>query len=215
MSKLHSHFTKTVVINLDRRVDRMKKVSHYCRQLGIEFQRVSACDGRMQQLQIPSAVANGFQERHWNQAAAGLCLTVAKILKEAKAEGCDSVLFLEDDVEFRPDVNEQVAQSMPQVPADWEMIYVGISHLRPGIPISEHVVRIICGMAAHCVAIRCTVFDLLIEALSKPREPIDVTYANKIHPRGRSYAFEPRLAYQAVEYSDITGEYVNYTFLHS
>lgn len=213
---LHKHFSKTFLINLDRRPDRLNASQRRADAIGLEFERFPACDGAKEGLIIPSAAEVKQSPMYWNLAAAGLCVTLIKIFEKAKAEKLDSILIFEDDFEVNPDIkdiNSFVDTNIRDIPSDWETIYFGANHAKPFVHITEHVAKLGGAYANHAHAVRSTVFDIMIEELSKVNNPIDVTYCNIIHPRGNSYVFRPHLILQAEDYSDIVKSRVNYTFL--
>lgn len=212
----HKYFSKTFLINLDRRADRLKASQRRADSIGLEFERFPACDGAKEKLQIPTPQEVGQSPIYWNLAAAGLCVTLLRIYEKAKAEKLDSILILEDDFEFSPDVkniNTFIDTNMKDIPSDWESIYFGANHAKPFIHLTENVARLGGAYTTHAHAVRSTVFDIMIEELSKMNNPVDVTYCNTIHSRGNSYVFRPHPILQAEDYSDIVKGRVNYTFL--
>ena len=212
---LHQYFDKTFLINLDRRPDRLFSVTKKCEAIGLQFERFSACDGVKEKLQIPTAQEVGQPECYWNLGSAGLSVTLRRIFERAKEENYQSVLILEDDVEFHPQINEFIEKVFKDIPSDWETIYFGANHARPYVHLTPHVVRLGGAYTTHCHAVHSSIFDLMIEQLSLLNNPVDVLYANLIHPRGKSYGIRPHVAYQAQGYSDIVNGVVNYGFLKS
>jgi GR25 family glycosyltransferase involved in LPS biosynthesis len=212
----HKHFDKTFLINLDRRPDRLAASKRRADLIGLEFERFPACDGAKENLHIISAQEIGQSPMYWNLAAAGLCVTLTRIIERAKSEKLDSILILEDDFSVNPDikdVNKFIDDNIKDVPSDWETLYLGANHLRPFVPMTEHVAKLSGAYACHAHAVRSTIFDIMLEELSKINNPIDVTYCEVIHPRGKSYVFRPHPILQAEDYSDIVKNRVNYTFL--
>lgn len=210
---LHKYFDKTFLINLDRRQDRLNASKRRCDAIGLEFERFPACDGAKENLTIPSAKEVNQPDCYWNLSAAGLVVTLRRIYEYAKSQNYDSILILEDDVEFHPQINQNVEKWMSEVPNDWETLYFGANHARPFTHITPNVALLGGAYTTHCHAARSTIFDMMIEKLSKMSGPVDVIYANEIHSRGKSYCFRPHLVYQAEDYSDIVKGRVNYDFL--
>jgi hypothetical protein len=199
-SIINNYFDKVYLINLDRRTDRLAQAKRNCDAIGLEFERFSACDGAQEKLVIPSAREIGQQPLYWNPAAAGMTQSLVRLLKKCREDELSSVLILEDDIEFHPQINELFPQWIDDVPADWETLYFGGNHIQPLQRITPHVGRMTYTYTLHCHAVRASAFDLLISKLTEMRNPADVYYANDIHSRGRSYCFTPNLAYQAAAY---------------
>lgn len=207
MKKLHEYFGKTYLINLDRRDDRLESVTKRCSDLGIEFERVSAIDGKKTEINIINP------SYYWSPSAAALSLTFLKILEKCKEENIESVLLMEDDVEFHPEIHKLLNIWMNDIPDNWEMLYFGGNHNSPTTKITENLHRCNRTYTTHCYAIHNSVYDEIIKELKKLDNPIDWKFGHIIHPRGNSYVFRPHLAYQAEDYSDIIDKNVNYSFL--
>lgn len=207
--KLHEYFKKTYLINLDRRVDRLESVTKRCDELGIVFEKVSAIDGKTEKIDIINP------SYYWSSSAAALSKTFLNKIIEARDNSIESILFLEDDVEFHPNIHEVLDMYMKDIPKDWEMIYFGGNHNIETTPMSNHKHIHICNKTytTHCYAIHNSVYDIIIKELSIFDNPVDLKFGTVIHPRGKSYVFRPHLAYQIEDYSDIIDKNVNYTFL--
>ena len=104
--KVNEYFDKVVVINLDRRTDRMEKLVPQLERLGIEYERHSAVDGK--KLGIDPIFAGTMSH-----------VQVLKKYKEQK------VLVLEDDAQFVDDFNEKFEEVMQTLPNNWDIFYLG------------------------------------------------------------------------------------------
>ncbi len=204
---LHNYFDKTFLINLDRRPDRLAIVNNECVKFGVKFERISAIDGSVNNFELID------KNYYWNNNAASLSMTYLKILLYCKENNINSVLFLEDDVEFDLKLNDRLFDIFIELPKDWELLYFGSNHNKPYIPYSKNLVRCSRTYSTHCVAINSTVYDILIEDLSKLDKPIDCKLADLIQSRGKSYSVFPNIAFQRVGYSDILNQKVDYSFL--
>jgi hypothetical protein len=175
----------------------------------IEFERISAIDGNTL-LDIVSAESIGEIPQYWNKNAAGMCLSLVKVLTDAKLKKLDSILILEDDIDFESfDILEH---SMNEVPYNWESLFFGLN--KRGLnDYSDHWYTIKSGYALHCHAVRHTVYDLLIDKLMVLNNPADKVYDIHLFPRGASYLHFPTLAWQRPSYSSITNQFADYTFL--
>ncbi len=104
--KINEFFDKVVVINLDRRTDRMEKLVPQLKELGIKYERFSAVDAK--QLNIDPIVA-GLKSH----------------LQVIKNNSGKKVLVLEDDAYFVEGFNEKFDKVMQTLPEDWDIFYLG------------------------------------------------------------------------------------------
>jgi GR25 family glycosyltransferase involved in LPS biosynthesis len=104
--RINDYFSKVILINLDRRKDRLEKISTQLDNLGITFERFSAIDGK---------------ELGINPIAAGT-MSHQKVL-EANPES--RILVLEDDAEFVDGFNEKFAEAIQHLPSDTDIFYLG------------------------------------------------------------------------------------------
>jgi len=104
--RINDYFDSVVVINLDRREDRLEKISTQLDNLGITFERFSAIDGK--ELGISPITAGTMSHQ--------------KVL-EANPES--RILVLEDDAEFVDGFNEKFAEAIEHLPNDTDIFYLG------------------------------------------------------------------------------------------
>lgn len=84
IKKLHEYFDRAYLINLDSRRDRLEESILECNKYGIIFARFKACDGQRELGDIISAESIGIHPRGWNKGAAGICMSLARLLNNAK-----------------------------------------------------------------------------------------------------------------------------------
>jgi GR25 family glycosyltransferase involved in LPS biosynthesis len=104
--KVNEFFDKVVVINLDRRTDRMEKLDLQLKELGIQYKRFSAVDAI--KLNIDPIVA-GLRSH-------------LQVIKDNIGK---RVLVLEDDAHFVDNFNEKFDKVMQTLPEDWDIFYLG------------------------------------------------------------------------------------------
>ena len=97
--RINDYFDKVILINLDRREDRLEKLSTQLNNLGITFERFSAIDGK--ELGISPITAGTMSHQ--------------KVL-EANFE--KRILVLEDDALFADDFNENIFGNAPILALD-------------------------------------------------------------------------------------------------
>jgi|GEM_PF-828221 GR25 family glycosyltransferase involved in LPS biosynthesis len=210
--KLHEYFDKTYLINLDSRPDRLEESKAECTKYGITFERFRACNGQ-EEISIlkPSATGNIDWGWGWNRGAAGMCLSLIKLLEKCQLDRVDSVLIMEDDVQFNPRLNNILDETMKQIPKSWESIFFGLWEFKSD-QVSKNVFLIKEGLCLHCHALKKNVFQFIIDILSTLDDPADHKYNKYLFPRAKSFVIKPFLAWQRPSLSTIRGQYLDSKF---
>jgi len=104
--RINDYFDKVVVINLDRRTDRMEKLDAQLKELGIEYERFSAIDGKA----IGMSPIEAGKISH------------LEAIKELNGQ---KVLILEDDAYFVNGFQEKFTEVMELLPYNWDVFYLG------------------------------------------------------------------------------------------
>lgn len=104
--RINDYFDKVVVINLDKRTDRLEKISKQLDELGITFERFSAIDGKAEGIDPITAGTMSHQ----------------KVLEENVEK---RILILEDDAQFVDDFNEKFNEVIQYLPSDADIFYLG------------------------------------------------------------------------------------------
>lgn len=105
--RVNDYFDKVVVINLDRRPDRLEKIDAQLKKLDISYERFSAYDA----VKLNIEPLMGCTKSHldvWKQSFG------------------KRVLILEDDAEFCDDFQERFDEVMAELPEDYAVMYLGI-----------------------------------------------------------------------------------------
>ena len=184
--KINDYFDKVVVINLDRRQDRMERLGPQLEELGIEYERHSAVDGK----------ALGI-----NPIFAGT-MSHVEVLKKYKDQ---KVLILEDDAYFVEDFNEQFKAVMQTLPKDWDIFYLGAllpKNVGKTTPVNENWHRQVMTNASHAYCINPAKMDYFIEKLDGYEWYIDIglrVFAEEYN----AYVTQPNLVTQFPSYSDL------------
>lgn len=119
--------TKTYVINLKRRDDRMKLLEKNCK---ITYERINAVDGSL--LKPNKYLQRIFEGNDYNmrEGMVGCAMSHIKLLIECIKSKEDIFCFLEDDIKLAENFREKINDVMDNLPEDWDMIYLG-HHLYP------------------------------------------------------------------------------------
>jgi GR25 family glycosyltransferase involved in LPS biosynthesis len=187
--RVNDYFDRVLVINLDRRTDRLEKVTAELNALGIEFERLSAVD----------AVAEGITP---------VIACMLSHIKAAEMAAGHRVLILEDDATFAENFNERFTMFIEALPADWDMFYLGAYQLNVE-PCNNFMVRAIDTSSMHAYCIRPEKLEEMIQVAKDYDGHIDVAYRFH-HPKIKAYAAKPTLVRQSPSYSDIECKDVDY-----
>jgi hypothetical protein len=206
--KITDFFDKTVCINLDRRFDRWSEcVTEFDKNKLVGIERFKADDGKSL-----AELPKGFL----TTSRLALVLTNMLILDKAIEEGYNSILILEDDVEFTNQVNN-MKSFFDSLPEDWDMLYFGGNHnthvgSEPPTIINDKVCKLHNTFSTHCVAINKKAFKEILDRLKKCDNALDVIYA-ELQKNLNVYSFYPMIATQRVSFSDIENKMTDYKWL--
>jgi GR25 family glycosyltransferase involved in LPS biosynthesis len=190
--KVNDYFDKVIVINLDRRTDRMEKLAPQLEKLDIQYKRFSAVDGK--KLDIDPIVA-GLRSH-------------LQVMKQIAGQ---RVLILEDDAQFVEDFNEKFEKVMQTLPEDWDIFYLGAL-----VPKDVGLIRMVnrhwgiqvltTGSQAYCI--NPSRLEYFINKLEDYNSYIDIglrDFAKDL----KAYITQPNLVVQFPSYSDLRLKEVN------
>lgn len=208
MKNLLDLFDKTYCINLERRQDRWEEcVEEFTKHNLFPIERFLATDGKT--LNMPQFPLKPGE--------IGLINTIVRLLQQAIKDNYDSVLILEDDVVFTPEINT-IYEDFKYVPENWDMIYFGGNHnfhnkghFPQPIQINEKIIKLQHTYTTHSIGIKKHMFKVVIDFLSL-NKPLDVSYCD-LQKKYNIYSFYPSVAKQRVSFSDIQGGITNYDHL--
>jgi GR25 family glycosyltransferase involved in LPS biosynthesis len=206
--KITDFFNKTFCINLDRRKDRWEEcLTEFNKHNLGGIERFVAIDGN----DLPQ-VNSGFV----TPSRLALVLTNVDILEKAIQENYQSILILEDDIEFTDEVSN-ISEYFKFLPEDWDMLYFGGNHnqhmgIAPPKIINEKVCKLHYTFSTHCVAINKKAFTTILNRLKKCDNALDVIYVD-LQNTLNTYSFYPMIATQRVSFSDIENRLTDYKWL--
>lgn len=199
---MNNYFSDIRCVNLARRPDKWAECEKEFAKYSLTVERFEAVDGR--EVEHDPKILDG---------TIGNILSHMAIIEDAKAAGHNSVLILEDDVEFCEDFNNIFNEWIKEVPEDWELLYLGGNHnAQKKIMVSPHVRSINNTYATHAYAIRHTVYDRVLAKLGEKRCEGDVMLA-ELQKECKAYCFSPNIAWQRPGISDVFNRFVDYSFL--
>lgn len=189
-------------INLDHRRDRWVKASQQFDAHDLAVERFSAIDGR-------AGVYGTDLCDNYNNACT---LSHLNIIQRSVKENYKAVLIFEDDVLLNPLFARILTDTINDLPANWDMLYLGGNHRERPVKVTQNLFRATKVFTTHAYIIRSTVYNFVIDRFPSLTQPVDCYYceAQKIF---NCYICNPRIAYQAKSYSDILHKVVNYKAL--
>ena len=205
MSIFEQYFEKVYCINLDKRTDRWDKVTKIFNDNNIDnVVRYSAVDGNELNLN------NLSYNNKLLKGELGILETHRKLISEAKEENLKTILIMEDDVYFTNEL-KYFDEYMSKLPDDWDMLFIGGNHIygESPIKINEKILKLNHTVAIHCLALKNTMFDVVLEVTKRRIKQIDAYYAD-LQKSYNGYCFTPNMALQYEDYSDIQNKNVNY-----
>jgi GR25 family glycosyltransferase involved in LPS biosynthesis len=203
--KLNDIFDKIYCINLDRRTDRWSEVSNEFKKINTEVVRFSAIDG-----QLITETTN----TNINNAEYGCLMSHYKILEDIIAHEGNMFLIFEDDVVFNDNFNTLFNDFYPQLPEDWDMVYISGNNTKPLKKITNNVYKTNGTLALHSYFIKketAVKLKKIIDQSTNP-PPIDTIFI-KYQDEANVYVFRPHLTKQRPGYSDLGGGFRDYDFV--
>jgi GR25 family glycosyltransferase involved in LPS biosynthesis len=186
--KVNEYFDKVVVINLDRRKDRLEKVDAQLQELGITYERFSAIDAKALDIDPIQAC----RQSH------------IQVLEESVGK----TLILEDDACFMEGFNERFTEFVELLPKDWHIFYLGAVLLNSE-RCNDIMVRAMDTSSLHAYCVNPEFKEIALKQGREYPEHIDVAY-RLLHRQYRSYAAKPPMVKQYPSYSDLMLEDVDY-----
>lgn len=215
MNILNEYFDKIYCINLDRRSDRWAECVQIFKNLKLQVERFSACDGQL--------IETGFGKLYNGEL--GGTISHTKLIKKIKDENFDKVLILEDDVEFCNNFIPLIEETLNKLPEDWDIFFLGGNHTGGYSKINEKIGRVYKTFALHAYAVRNKCLDTIYENMIRfvgntlccnkqitPSVAADY-YLSKLQPHLNCYSAFPNLAWQRESFSDLQQDIMNYDFL--
>lgn len=199
---LQNYFDKVFCINLEKNAVRWASFFPQMFINSIEIERFPAINGKEFKIEYPckSMGNNGCTLSHYF------------IIERAKLIGWKSVFIFEDDAELHKDFQQIFNEAIKELPADWDMLYLGGSHREKPQQISKYIYKVTQTYTTHAIAVNHTMYDRIIKSFTSLEQPVDCYYANW-QKEINAYVIAPHLAWQRGGYSDIEERDMHYPFL--
>lgn len=198
---LNSYFDWIACINLDRRPDRWQVCVREFAEHRLNVTRVPAVDGRMLPRLGSPITATGYDQ----EATLACVRSHALVLRTALNHGYRRVLVLEDDAVFRTDVQSYFEATRQELPAQWDMLYLGCA--RPRFVDAPKRIRQVRGaFATSSYAVSAEAMPRVVAALAMENGAADEVYDAMLRTELRAFAYDPPLSWQRAGMSDIAKE---------
>jgi len=184
--KLNDLFDAIIVVNLDRRPDRLAAITHQLDSLQVTWKRWPAIDDRGTDMTpIFCNVMNGVNR-----------------LLYAQYKDYKTVLLLDDDCEFVPNFETKLDEVWPLIPDDWDTVSFG-DHLIKSTDINGKIKKIEESYGGHATAIKLSCLPILLKGF-KGKDFADLEL-NRMSNNLNRYVIEPGLIGQGRYESDLVG----------
>lgn len=201
--RLNNLVDRIYCINLDRRPDRWDRCRKVFSEHDLDVKRFPAVDGK--------TLSGGKLPL----GALGVLRSNLGVIEGARRDNLASICIFEDDIELDRYFVEKFSSFIKHVPNDWAFIYLGGSNKKPTTSIGGidcPVRKMHKTYGAYAIIIRSTIFDTIIDRLSKEDKHLDFVYA-EMHSEFPSYIMHPFLAWVRNDYSDINERFIDVSYL--
>lgn len=138
-------------------------------------------------------------------------LSVKAILREFYESNDHSLLFLEDDCDFRN--TGDLWPALTELPENWDIFYMGCN-IREDQPqkVTNRIYRVKAAWTTHCIAYTKPVVKHILEnAPGESEEMFDNWLSRAVLPEFNAYVMKPMVAYQRPRKSAIWNTFTDYT----
>ena len=208
---VNEFFGKVCYINLDKRKDRMTRMKQLFEQNSMDVIRIPGIEGNQWgwKKDLYKPPMRGFDGN------AGCISTHISILENFLEDEVKSVLILEDDCEFVEDFTQKFSAWSAHVPNDWDLLYLGgmngVGQYVKGL--EEHVVTITGMTSTHAYAVNGKAYkkvtDTMYDGFPYLKQAVD-GYLRILQNELNAYAFNPPMAWQRANHSDIQNGHRDY-----
>lgn len=191
-------FDKVVMIHLRRRADRLAAFRSRCLEIGWPLpgpDLFDAVDGRELKLP-PTAPAAELR------GGMGCLVSHRTVVGRALAGGVQTLLVLEDDAVWGPDLGATLRSFLTSVPNDWLQLMLGGRHVREPLPVKPGLVKCTGTTLCHAYAVRPPGMARLLRMWDEAPAHIDHPLV-AWHATAAVYAPDPFLFRQSDSPSDI------------
>jgi glycosyl transferase, family 25 len=147
-------FSEVFLINLDRDMDKLSRVTSILSENQIKFKRFPGIDGKeyIKHIQKNSHIANNITplcQKFCTPGTIGIYLTHLAIWQKIVDDGIPNALIMEDDVYPAKHANEKIIEYWKEVPEDWDVVYLGCFGACYPRPNDNNIIEYLYGYLGH------------------------------------------------------------------
>lgn len=118
----------------------------------------------------------------------------------------DQFMVIEDDIEVCLNGKEIIDAAIKQLPAKWDMLYLGATLNTPLERVTSNLFRLRRGYTTHAIIYndQHNIVDFILKNKKEIRK-IDVFFADEVQERFNCYITYPMAVTQRIDFSDIMG----------
>lgn len=193
---------KIFVINLEKRKDRLFKVTNELRKHNLSASVFNAIHGNDFKVnyECKNNSTNGCSLSHW------------LIFKQAEKLGLDSYLVLEDDVILHHDFNTILSECFLKLPSEFDILYLGASHRLAPKKLNPYIYKLVKSLTTHAMFVNVNEKTKKVFDDFSFKQPLDAHIAERMDYLN-CYITNPPLAWQAEGYSDIEQREMSYEWI--
>lgn len=207
---LNKYFEHVFCVNLERRPDRLEEAKNEFKAHNIKVEFVNGVDGKL--LEIPHLISQDQQVV--SRGDIGCTMSHLKVAQLAKERGYKNYFVFEDDAVLSLAFSVLLENFMPNVPDDWDMIYLGGNHNGDLIPVNVCCSKMTRTFTTHAFAVREKAYDAVIDVLGKKNDKVDICISS-LHSKLNCYVIRPHIAFQRPSFSDILERDTDYVHLYN
>ena len=122
---MNNYVDNIYLINMDRDIDRLKKVTKECDKVNVKFEKFSG----IKVLDLSKNIIDKYipeeTQKYGTDGMIGCGLSHLFIWQDAIQKNYKNILVLEDDVQFTDDFNKYLINVMEELPKDYDILYLG------------------------------------------------------------------------------------------
>jgi GR25 family glycosyltransferase involved in LPS biosynthesis len=122
---MNNYVDNVYLINMDKDIDRLKKITKECNKVNIKFEKFSGIKVTDLSQKILDKYIPKEIQKYGPDGMIGCGLSHLFIWEDAVNKNYKNILVLEDDVYFTDDFNEYLQNVMEEVPDDYDILYLG------------------------------------------------------------------------------------------
>lgn len=187
--KWKEKFTEVFLINLPERIDRLSVSNAILHEAGVDYTLWKATkdeDGKK-----------------------GLCLTMKALFEYIMVTDIQDFIVLEDDCNFKLNINDFLNILVEQLPEDYDCLYLGCNLTSQPTRYSENLLKICTSYCTQAIAYSRRTVEIIMKDIDKI-EPYDIKLMKIIQSRGHSYCTFPMFCEQFESYSNIENKVMDW-----